>query len=126
MNNVSILLFIFIFLVFILLTISNRFPFDTNNPIGFVIACILQYIMVVCMLMFVALLFCFGIGSFLITQSSTKKIQFCLKSIHKGAKSTDRLTMVQQFRDFIHFFANEKQLSIIASTHFMQFFVVFL
>lgn len=91
----------------------RRFPFDTNNPIGYVFAAILQYQVLKYNLLIAANVLPTLIGVFFIAIALTNDIKNDLNSINENAKMEDnRLEMMmKQLCKFIEFHSTLKQFS---------------
>lgn len=90
-----------------------RFPFDTNNPIGYLFAFCLQYFIVNCFAFFATNLLSTLVGSFLIGIALTNDMKNDPKLMNNFAKMRkNRLqTMRQKIYDFVEFNSTVKQLS---------------
>lgn len=87
--------------------IYQRFPFDLKNPIGYTLALILQYIMLMCMLYSVACLLSIGFGAYVLIITVTEDIKINMTTIHT---EETHLKIVGQFLDTIEIHSSAKQL----------------
>lgn len=77
----------FPFHCFYLITCLKRFPFDPKNPIGYLIAVVLEYITLAYEYFVIACTLSLGIGAYWIATSATKDIQkHILHSINETAR----------------------------------------
>lgn len=91
---------------------NSRFPFDTQQPIGYVLAVILQFFMLRYILLFSASLLSMVVGFFFMTISLTKDIENELRLINDCAKiKNHRSKAMKQLCKFIEFHSTLKQLS---------------
>lgn len=74
---------------FIYVDISKRFPFDWSNPIGYLIAIILEYIIWTYEYFIVACTLSLAIGGYWFAISATKEIQHTLHLINDAAQAND-------------------------------------
>lgn len=92
----------------------ERFPFDTDNPTGYLIAFSIQYILVLNTILNVMCTLTFTVSFFGILNALVKDIKGDLQSIDASAKiKTKRLLIVKQFNELIDLHSNAKQLSAI-------------
>lgn len=63
----------------------NRFPFESNNPMGYFVAFLLEYIVFGYFYLFSASLLVLSFGFYCFTMSAVEEIQRILHSIHKRA-----------------------------------------
>lgn len=91
----------------------NSFPFDTNNPIGYVVACSLECLLLWCSMHFTLAMISFAFGSFLSALTMIKDIKRSLHSINKRAKSKqcDQLKVTKELADTMDLWSKTKQLS---------------
>ena len=93
----------------------QRTPFDSKNPIGFIIAITFQYITIAYGLHVIACVLSLGIGAFMFAMASTEEIKFALNTFNKVVNDQitpdNRLFILQQFAVFIHAHSIVKQLS---------------
>lgn len=93
---------------------SDRFPFDRNNPIGYLIAVVIEYIIIDYELLIVACTLGLGIGMYWFAISVAKEIKRILRSINIEAQ-TDEIPAIKVkilFSEYIDTQAAIKQLSI--------------
>ena len=91
-----------------------RFPFDWKNPIGYLIACTLQFILLI--YLFHAAAFCVSIeiASYLLLISLTKDIKNTVYDMNSSQSDTKlRSTFLKQICEFVQFHANAKRLTIV-------------
>lgn len=89
-----------------------RFPFDSNTPIGFFVAFILQCIVLWHTFFFCVILVSFGVSSFLFCISHLDMDISVIHHINEMAKvKKNRLAAVNEFAYFIEFQSAAKQLS---------------
>lgn len=93
----------------------KRFPFDFYNPIGYLIAFILEYIFLGYEYFVIACTLAVGIGESWFIISATKEIQRNLRSINKKIQTNKipSTKLMSMFSKFIDIHGNVKQLSII-------------
>lgn len=93
----------------------KRFPFDSNNPIGYLMAVILEYIIFGYEYFVVAVLASFGIGSYYIAISIIKEHQRILNRINDEAHANgNQLKELKKLiAEFIHAHGFVKELSIV-------------
>lgn len=90
----------------------ERFPFDATNPIGYICAVTLQYIMLARNFLFVSVATSYGIGVFLYIRTITEDIKHCLKSMNIKAKSKkNELYALEMLKNSIQLHSKAKQLS---------------
>lgn len=110
--------FQFNWMAFSLCYSKKRFPFDTNNPIGYLIAVILEYIIIDYECFIIACTLSFGIGACWFGASTTKEIQSILHSINDKTQTiecpTNELKIL--FSEFIDTHSAIKQLSTLSET----------
>lgn len=87
-------------------------PFDWRNPIGYLVAVIIQFIIVAYEFFVIACTLSLAIGAFWFAISATKEIKRIVNSIdenteHKGGEEI----MFKEFSTFIHMHSIVKQLS---------------
>lgn len=97
----------------------NRMPFDWKNPIGYLVAAIIQHLICIAIFSVVACLASYGIGAFLFGIFTIKDIKTILKSINDSAqtKKTERQAM-EYLDDYIQCHTKLKRLSKIGSIAF--------
>lgn len=103
----------FRYLLFFLL--QNRFPFDVHNPIGYLIAFIIEYSICIYTYLLGACTLSLEIGLFWIATSVTKEIHCILSTIkEKMEANEDHLNEELRafFPEFMNTHAALKQLSI--------------
>lgn len=69
--------------------ILKRFPFDYDDPIGYFIAVVIEYIIIGYELLVVACLSSTGIGAFCIAFTATKEIRRALNLFNDEAQTND-------------------------------------
>lgn len=94
----------------------KRFPFDPYNPIGYMIAIILEYIMLGFNLFLISCTLSLGIGFYCFSISLTKEIQCMLHTINDKAqaKKNQSNDLRALFSDYIDNHSIVKQLSCIS------------
>lgn len=92
---------------------SNRFPFDSKRPVGYMIAVILEYITFLYLLNIAAFCGSLETGCFMFMISFTNDIQRNLQSMNENTKSKrkQRTQTPRQLIDFVEFHSATKQLS---------------
>lgn len=95
------------------LRICSRFPFDTKNPIGYVIAVIVQYICQKLLLMFGATLICFGIGIFLFTMALVNDVKSSLMNVQRSANTRNHRAALMHFSNFFQYYSDARRLNLI-------------
>lgn len=89
----------------------QRFPFDSNNPIGYSCAIALQYIMTANIFAYVGSITCLGIGAFLLLTSGCRDVRHNLILINKMAKlKRKRLKCLKHITAFVRVHSDMKQL----------------
>lgn len=91
-----------------------RFPFDSYNPIGYLITIILEYIIYGYELFVIACTVTIGIGAFLFAMSVAEEIQSILHSINAEIQANENISsdeLKTLFIEYIDVHANVKQLS---------------
>lgn len=90
----------------------SRFPFDWENPIGYLIAITLQLELISWNLRFMANLVSFGVACLLFTFQAAKDMKYDLHKINKNVKTKQtRSQTVEQLTEFIQF-VTSRELSI--------------
>lgn len=90
----------------------GRFPFDTNNAIGYGLAIILQYQFVKYGFLIITWLLTMLLGVFIIVIGLTGDLKSDLKLINESAKSKSKqFQLGKQLCDFVEFHSTSKQLS---------------
>lgn len=92
----------------------KRFLFDTNNPIGYLTAVTLEYILIGYTYFIVACTLALGMGLSSFAVSITKEIQRILHAINKKVQSNEDQTkkLMDLFSEYIFTHATIKELSI--------------
>lgn len=94
----------------------QRFPFDSKDPVGYLIAVILEYIMYGYDCFIIACTLALGVGAFWFAACACKEIQHILNLINAKAHAkkhrNDELKVF--FEEFINTHLTVKQLSMIA------------
>lgn len=70
----------------------KRFPFDSSNPIGYLIAFAIEYIMLACQYFAVACTLGLGIGAFSFATATIKEIQRIAPTFNDEAKANVNLS----------------------------------
>lgn len=81
-----------------------RFPFDWENPIGYGIAVMIEFIITTYICFIMGILISFGIEAILLGITLTKHIRNLLHEFNKGVKS-------EQLINYVEFHSALKQLS---------------
>lgn len=93
----------------------KRFPFDTHNPIGYLIAFVVEYIVLAYEFFIVACTLALGIGTFWFGISITKTIQCILHAIGNQSQANKQSNQLKVlFSEYVHAHAEIKQLSVIS------------
>lgn len=90
---------------------EKRFPFDSNNPIGYLIAVILEYIIFGYTYIIAACTVALGIGLCLIANAVIKEIQDFLHSINRKARRNQSNELKAMFLELMNAHTAIKQLS---------------
>lgn len=89
-----------------------RFPFDWENPFGYLNAVMLEYLFTICIASFIGSLAILGISSYLLGIAIVKDMKYNLYLMNDNAKiKAKRLITVEQFSDFIKLHSMAKKLS---------------
>lgn len=90
-----------------------RFPFDTKNPIGYLVGVVLQYNLLMYAAFIVACSASLGISSHLLVMLAIKDIKSILRSINElsKTKSDEQLNISKEFTEFIQMHSTMKQFS---------------
>lgn len=92
--------------------VIQRFPFEINNPVGYIIAFTLQYIVFACMFINIACFASTGIGSWKFAIAYTEDIRNILNEIDGIAKKVKNQTKIEEkLSEFIVQYSLGKQLS---------------
>lgn len=93
--------------------LCERFPFDTNNPIGYLTAVILEYVLIGYQYFVAACTLSLGIGAYWIAIPTTEEIRGILGSIKRDAEPNENSPneLKQMFAEYIHAHATIEQLS---------------
>lgn len=93
----------------------GRFPFDPNNPIGYFMAFIMEYIIFGYEYFVVACAISLGIGIYWFITSSTKRTRHIVHKMNDYSARTDgkHVNRFKLFADFIYAHQDMKQLSEI-------------
>lgn len=90
----------------------RRFPFDSKNPFGFLVAIAIQYVMFSRGELVGACALVLAIGSYLYSMAITKSIKACLFAIMRNVKyQNNRTHLFKQFVEFIKLHSGAQQLS---------------
>lgn len=100
--------------IFSVSCLFHRFPFESNNPIGFLIAFIIEYIILGYEYFVVACILALGTGAFLFAISTTKDFQRSTPVINtKTKRKGNQLNELNTFfSEFIYSLGAVKQLSL--------------
>lgn len=80
----------------------QRFPFNTNNPVGYSVAVFIQYFTVGYQFLFLACVIPLGIGAFLFEITMAKEVKNDLIAINEDAKIDDQQVQIfKQLTEFI-------------------------
>lgn len=92
----------------------KRFPFDCSNPIGYLVAVILEYVAFGYNYVVIASTLSFGIGLYRLAISSTKDFQDFLRIINDNAHTNQNQSNELEvlFAEYVDTHATIKQLSI--------------
>lgn len=97
----------------ILFALQNRFPFDSNNPSGYLIATILEYIVIGYEFFVIACTLAFAVGIIWFVISTIEEFKSCLHRINRTAQVNDiepnKLKIL--FTQFIYAHGTINQLS---------------
>lgn len=89
-----------------------RFPFDSKQPMGYVIAFTLQVLLAMCLFTITAACIAVGFGTFLLTISVTKDIKDDFILINKIAKIKKKhAPALKRLTELIQYHSDAKQLS---------------
>lgn len=100
--------------LYIFLQINPRFPFDTKNPIGYLIAVFMEYIFDLSILVSAKCLAIYLFGTFFMLFPLVNDIKYCLKTINYNARhKKERPKISNQFFQFVQYHSKLKQLSHI-------------
>lgn len=93
----------------------KRFPFDWHNPIGYLIAVTVEYVIFGYECFIIACVLSFGIGAIWLIISVTKEIRHTLHSINDvGQENKIKSNELKRlFSEYFHTYAAIKQLSIL-------------
>lgn len=105
--------------VFLFLQSDLRFPFDTKNLTGFLIAVVIEYIFLLNLNFLMTSFMSIAIGPNLILISITQDLKCSLKTLNRNARVNKNETEItQQFNQIIQLHSNAKQLSQYLNFHF--------
>lgn len=91
-----------------------RFPFDINNPVGYLIAFTLQYIVFACMFINIACFASTGIGSYMFAIGITKDVRSVLNPINDIGKTRQNQAEIEkQLSEFVVQHSLGKKLRIL-------------
>lgn len=94
----------------------HRFPFDTRNPIGYLIASGLQFVHLAFESFFISNLVSLGVGAFLYALTAIKDLKNILRSIDAQCMQKkpmrERRQAMNQVREFVQMHSELKQLSL--------------
>lgn len=92
-----------------------RFPFDTKNPIGYLVACSLQYIHLAYEAFFIVNTASLGLGSYFFAMTAIEDVKSILRSINaqctENISTKGQLQALNQVHEFIRMHSTLKQLS---------------
>lgn len=90
-----------------------RFPFNWHNPIGFLWAALIQYLMFVYIFFFIACSSTLAIAVYLFTTTATNDIQEKLHSVNETVERADEQSDISfEITNYIEYHSILKQLSI--------------
>lgn len=95
----------------------QRFPFDSNNPIGYLVAVLVEYIIYGYEYLILSCTLGLAIGGFWLSIQTTKEIQRLLRLINDKAQ-TNKIQSNEfkaLFAEYVHGSGTVKQLSITHS-----------
>lgn len=94
----------------------KRFPFEWNNPTGYLIAVIIEYITYAYAYFLIGCTLALGIGAFWFAIGVCKEIQCILQSINDTAQANENQSteLKRLFAEFIYIHGIAKQLSNIS------------
>lgn len=99
-------------LLFCIGQLTERYPFDWKNPIGYAIAVIIQCLVTFYLLHYLTCFLSIPLGAYLIANSVNEFMEIDLKSINKMAKRENTKSAIfKPFSRFIRSNAEFKQLS---------------
>lgn len=91
---------------------NNSYPFDWENPFGYLIAVILQCLMTFNLLLYATSLLSIALGIYLFVASANEFMENDLRSINKWAKQKKSASdILELFSRFIYSHVEIKQLS---------------
>lgn len=97
----------------------RRFPFDTKNPVGYFVACSLQYMHLGYEFFLLSNLTILGIGSFIMALTIIKDLKRILRAINaecsKKRSKIKRLEALRHIREYVQMHSAVKQLSTMCS-----------
>lgn len=98
---------------------ANRFPYEWNSPVGYLIVIIFEYIILGYQLFIVACTLALGVGAFVFATSISKEIQRILHSINYEARRNERQSngLEVLFFEYLGAHGFVKQLSML-NTHY--------
>lgn len=92
----------------------QRYPFDMNHPIGYLLDVVIHYTIFSYIFVLVACLFSLGLGCFCFSISMVDDIKDNLNSFNEQVKTEENPTYIlEQFTEFIKLHTNVKQLSCL-------------
>lgn len=90
----------------------SRFPFNTKNLLGYLIAIIIQFVQITCSLFVIVNLAGFGIGTFVVLAVINKNIKSHLNVVDKRIETNENhLELLQLIADFVRLHSNTIELS---------------
>lgn len=90
---------------------SQRLPFDTRNPIGYLIAVAIQFVQIECGLFVSANLIAFSIEGFLLALAIFGEVERNLKKMNKYSTKTDE-NQLKRFGDTVLLHSHLLKLSM--------------
>ena len=94
-------------------------PFDWRNPVGFVIAMSMLYIMFSCIMKIAACVIALAVGSYLYAIADSKCLQRILSAVDQSSQlKAERKHIRKQLVDLMQYHSNVKQLSKLMNKRF--------
>lgn len=91
---------------------KSRFPFETTNPLGYVVVVVFQYIVFIYAMSILSCLTTFGIDAYMFAVSVTKDITIRLHAVNRCVISEEhQSTIFEHLSDFIQIHSRLKELS---------------
>lgn len=99
----------------------KRFPFDAKNPIGYLFACALEYLLFLNMTITAVCSLTDGIGISLFLISVASDIEINLNYISESVKmKQNQVEILKQLSELIQFHSNAKQLNIFIYLNYLN------